>query len=73
VRVCAFSRARSLDVQNGPNSYHTAHGEDALLIANDYYHTTDAITYLGACAPSSLIVCGARVCVCATAALRHVS
>ncbi|ELR24658.1 DNA mismatch repair protein msh2, putative [Acanthamoeba castellanii str. Neff] len=37
--------------QNGPNYYHTAHGEDALLIANDYYHTTDAITYLGAEGP----------------------
>lgn len=34
-------------MQNGPNPYHTTHGEDALFIANDYYHTTDAITYLG--------------------------
>lgn len=42
---------RFFERKNGPNYYHTAHGEDALLIANDYYHTTDAITYLGAEGP----------------------
>ncbi len=33
--------------QNGPSTYHTVHGDDAIFIANDYYHTTDALAYLG--------------------------